>query len=163
MKCYNCGQADMQASEGTYEYDLTGLPYAIVLAGVPLERCPACGEEAITVPDPEGLHRAIALTIVAADRPLLGAEVRFLRKLLDKSAADLAGLMGVDVKTLSRWENGRQKIGRVAERLLRLLVHSRLAPKVVSFPEEVFPQLRDKGQPRAVKLVASPKGWEQAA
>ena len=163
MKCYQCGRAELRRETGVHEYEMSGLPYPVILIGVPIERCPACGEEAVTIPDPEGLHRLLALTIVEADRPILGGEIRFLRKLLDKSAENLASLMGIDVKTLSRWENGRQKMGPVAERLLRLLVHQKLVPAAATFAEEVFPQLPGKGEARPVKFSASESGWKQAA
>ena len=163
MKCYQCGKAELRDERGVYEYDLAGLPYTVILVGVPIEQCPACGEEAVTIPDPEGLHRLMALGIVEAERPLLGGEVRFLRKLLDKSATDMAALMGVDAKTLSRWENGRQKMGKVAERLLRLLVHQKLAPEAATFAEDVFPRLHERGEAGPVKYSTSEVGWAQAA
>ena len=163
MKCYQCGQAELQVETGVYEYDLAGLPYPVVLVGVPIERCLVCGEEAVTIPDPEGLHRLMALGIVEAKRSLLGGEIRFLRKLLDKSATDMAALMGVDAKTLSRWENGRQKMGKVAERLLRLLVHQKLAPEAATFAEDVFPRLHERDEAGPVKYSTSEVGWAQAA
>ncbi|MBI4818735.1 MAG: type II toxin-antitoxin system MqsA family antitoxin [Deltaproteobacteria bacterium] len=163
MKCYNCGQAELRAQRGVYEYDLAGLPYPIVLVGVPFDVCPACGERAVTIPDPEGLHRLLALHIVEADRPLLGQELRFLRKFLGKSAEDMTALLGVDTKTLSRWENGRQKMGKVAERLLRLLVHQKLVPEASTFAEDVFPGLQEEGEAVAVTFTASEGGWKEAA
>lgn len=163
MKCYKCGKAEFRAEVGVHEYRSAGLPYPVVLVGVPLERCPACGEEVVTIPNPEGLHRLLALNIVEMQRPLLPQEVRFLRKLLDKSAADMAMLMGVDAKTLSRWEHGRQKMGKVAERLLRLMVHQRLAPEAANFAEEMFPHLHEDGEAGPVRFMSSSTGWLQAA
>jgi putative zinc finger/helix-turn-helix YgiT family protein len=163
MRCYQCGKADLEPHVGIYEYDLARLPYPVLLVGIPMEKCPVCGEEVVTIPDPEGLHRAIALSIIKADRPILPDEVRFLRRVLDKSADDLAALVGIDVKTLSRWENGRQKIGKIADRFLRLLVHRRLAPDVAGFAEELFPTLPDEGEAQAVRLFTSPSGWQRAA
>ena len=87
-----------------------------MLANVPVRECPACGEKALAIPDAEGLHRALCQRVVRANRALLGQEVRFLRKYLGWSAEYLAAVMGVDPKTLSRWENGRQKIGPMADR-----------------------------------------------
>ncbi len=139
------------------------MPYPVILVGVAIERCPECGEEAVTIPDPEELHRQIALSIIGGERPIIGAEIRFLRKLLDKSAADMADMMGVDSKTLSRWENSRQKMGKVAERLLRLLVHQQLVSGAVTFAAEVFPRISDEGEPRPVRLTASKAGWEKDA
>ena len=165
MKCYKCGKAELRKEPGVYEYDLAGLPYPVVLVDIPIERCPACGEEVVTIPDPEGLHKHLALYIVGRDDPILPEEIRFLRKLLDKSAVELSTLIGVDAKTLSRWENGKQKMGTVAERLLRLLVHRKLAPRASRFAEEVFPGLHDQPpvEPHPVKFNRSGNSWQEAA
>ena len=163
MKCHSCGQAEMHTGIGTHEYRAAGLPYPVVLVGVGLETCPACGEQVVTIPNPEALHHQLALGIVQMERPMLAQEVRFLRKLLDRSSEEMAALMGVDAKTLSRWENGRQKMGKVAERLLRLMVHQRLAPKAAGFAESVFPKLRELGAATAVRFATSSTGWRQAA
>ena len=79
MKCYNCGRADFVKEDGIYDYRASGLPYPVVLVGVPLEKCPSCGEEVVTIPDPEGLHSRLGLLIVESNRPLLHQEIRFLR------------------------------------------------------------------------------------
>lgn len=163
MKCYECGKAEMEGVRGVHNYEASLLPYPVILVGVPIERCPACGEEMVTISDAEGLHRLLALNIVEADRSILPQEIRFLRKLIDKSADDMADLMGVDAKTLSRWENGKQKVGTVAERLLRLLIHHKLAPEAATFAEDVFPRLHEEGEARPVTFNASDGGWSQAA
>ncbi|MEK6609191.1 MAG: type II TA system antitoxin MqsA family protein [Myxococcota bacterium] len=165
MKCHKCGKADLVKDIEIFEYGQANLPYKVMLVGVPVKRCPACRERVVTIPDPDGLHRALCLHMVEGSRTLHPAEIRFLRKYLDKSAEEWAAVMGVDKKTLSRWENGRQKMGPVAERLLRLLVHQQLRPDAGSFSEEMFPKLRDErgGPPASVKLASSPRGWRQAA
>ena len=164
-KCYKCRKADMVNETGVFEYKQVNLPYQVLLVGVPIKRCPACGEEVVKIPDPVGLHRALCMHIVAANRPLQGDEIRLLRKHLGKSAGALAALMGVDSKTLSRWENGKQKMGPVAERLLRLVVRQHLSPDAGAFSDDLFPRLVDKpgGEPPPVKLTSSGSGWQQAA
>jgi putative zinc finger/helix-turn-helix YgiT family protein len=163
MRCYTCKKADLVPTRGTHDYAESGLPYPVRLVGVPVEECPACGERLVTIPNPEALHRALALGIVEANRPLLGAELRFLRKLLDLGAADFAALVGVDSKTLSRWENGRQAMGKVAERLVRLLVHARLRPDAADFADKLFPRLRSEGGPEPATFEADDGGWRAAA
>ena len=163
-RCYACGKAEMTDIVGVHEYDLAALPYRVSLVGVPILRCPECGEEAVTIPDPEGLHAALSLHITEVERTLLPEEIRFLRRFLDLKADELADVMGVDVKTLSRWENGRQKMGKVAERLLRLIVHHRLRPRATGFPETVFPKLLDEGGVETfnLKLDSTGSGWRRA-
>jgi putative zinc finger/helix-turn-helix YgiT family protein len=164
-KCYECGKADLVAGKGTVEYRQANLPYQVLLVGVPVRRCPSCSEESITVPDPEGLHRALAQHMVGVRRALFPKEIRFLRKYLDWSAEHLAAVMGIDPKTLSRWENGRQKLGPVAERLLRLVVFQRLEADARAFTEEVLPEVGQPApsSPEPVRLASSRKGWREAA
>ena len=167
-KCYNCRQAKMKVRRETYEYDLAGLPYPVVLLNVPVQRCPKCEEHAVTIPDLEGLHLRLALDIVSAPRLLLPEEIRFLRKTMDWTAEEMGRIVGVDVKTISRWENGKQRLGPVAERLLRLIVRD-LEPRPVEWVSTVFSELAAKGPaktrrtPPPVRFKTTAKGWERAA
>ncbi len=118
-----------------------------------------------TIPDPEGLHRALSLHIVHANRALFAQEVRFLRKYLGWSADHLSAVMGVDPKTISRWENGRQKLGPVAERFLRILVLQRLDQDAQASADQVLPTLENTtaNPEEARRMAASRKGWKKAA
>ena len=49
-----------------------------------------------------------------------GSELRFIRKELKLSAKEFAHLLGVDHSTVSRWENGKKRLGRPNDRLVRL-------------------------------------------
>jgi putative zinc finger/helix-turn-helix YgiT family protein len=164
-KCYNCLKANMVARKATIEYKQSGLPYPVMLANVPVRECPACGEQAVTIPDAEGLHRALCLHVVRANRALLGQEVRFLRKYLGWSADHLAAVMGVDPKTLSRWENGRQKLGPMAERFLRILVLQKLEEGAKEFADQVLPTLGHEpaASDESLHMAASRNGWREAA
>lgn len=164
-KCYKCRKAEMVVRKATIEYKQAGLPYPVMLGNVPVRECPACGEKAVTIPDAEGLHRALCLHIVRANRALLGQEVRFLRKYLGWSAEHLSAMMGVDPKTLSRWENGRQKLGPVAERFLRVLVLQKLEEDAKGFADQVLPTLGHEptGMGESLHMATSRNGWREAA
>lgn len=164
-KCYNCRKADMVARKATIEYKQAGLPYPVMLANVPVRECPSCGEQAVTIPDAEGLHRALCLHVVRTNRALLGQEVRFLRKYLSWSAEHLSAVMGVDPKTLSRWENGRQKLGPLAERFLRILVLQMLKEDAKAFADEVLPTLGHEpaAGDESLHMAATRNGWRDAA
>lgn len=165
MKCPECHRAELVNEIGVTEYGEAKLPYTVVLQGVPVQRCPACGEMLASIPDPEGLHEVLCRHIVRVNRALLPGEIRFLRRFLDRSAEDMAALMGVDAKTLSRWENGKQKMGTVAERLIRVIAANHLRIKDRAFPEKLFPELRDEvvAQPDPVRLAQADRGWQEAA
>lgn len=102
---------------------------AIGLPGVRVQtevaRCSKCEEYEVLIPNADGLHRAIARSVLAKTERLSGAEVRFLRKVLGWSGTDFAEHMGTTAETISRWENGTAAIGPQADRLLRLMVMSR--------------------------------------
>ena len=165
MRCPACSQADVVNELGVTEYPEARLPYPVVLQGVPIQRCPACGDVSVSIPDPEGLHEVLCRHIVTVNRALLPGEIRFLRRFLDRDAGAMAALMGVDAKTLSRWENGKQKMGAVAERLLRVIVANHLRVKDRGFPEKLFPALRDEvvARPEALTLTQAERGWREAA
>ena len=72
----------------------------------------------------KGLHRAIGKWLVSTRKRLTGSEVRYLRHELELSQVVLANLLGVNERTVIRWENDRSKPSTgnpAAERTLRLL------------------------------------------
>jgi transcriptional regulator with XRE-family HTH domain len=115
-----------------YEEDGLGLPYSVVLVDAAEEEI---DEETgtrigISIPDLEGLIATLAVARSFVPVQLDGAEVRFLRRALGKSAKELAGDLGVDAATFSRWENGRAAVGEWADKQLRMFI-------ALTFPEQV--------------------------
>lgn len=113
----------MQSERVNHRYVESGLPN-VVLVGVELSRCPQCGEQAISIPHIEELHKTLAMELVHERTRLAPYEIRFLRKWLGFSGVDFARHMGVEPATVSRWESTEKPkpMGPVAERLLRMLV-----------------------------------------
>ena len=155
MKCDACGDPMISAREN-YSYTASGLPY-VTLIGVEVRRCKACGEHEVVLPKIEQLHRAIALAVVGKRPRLTGAEIRFLRKYLGWSGADFAKHMGVTPESVSRWENERDQMGAVADRLLRLMVVTR-AP-VSEYPLDTLAELEDEASPVRLRVEAARGGW----
>ncbi|MBI4918218.1 MAG: type II toxin-antitoxin system MqsA family antitoxin [Acidobacteria bacterium] len=122
MKCTEC-RGTMKTKRENYRYAASGLP--VTLAGVKVSRCSKCGAHEVAIPRIEELHRVIALAVISKSGRLAAPEIRFLRKFLDWSGAELARHVGVDVATVSRWENGQQPMGPIADRLLRMIVGCR--------------------------------------
>lgn len=100
----------------------------VMLCGIEVSTCPSCGEEEIAIPNIEGLHRELARLLAGKPSRLTGREVRFLRKVMGWSGRSFALLIGVTPETVSRWENDKEPIGPVAERLLRVLVTQKVQP-----------------------------------
>jgi transcriptional regulator with XRE-family HTH domain len=104
-----------------YEEDGLGLPYPVVLVDAAEEEVDeATGERVgISIPDLEGLVTTVAIARSFYPLQLEGAEVRFLRRVLGKSAKELAADLSVDAATFSRWENGKAAVGEWADKQIR--------------------------------------------
>lgn len=120
MECMECG-GKMETRRENHRYTACGLPN-VVLVGVEIPRCTACGTWELVLPRMEELHRTLALTLVKKRSRLTPQEVRFLRKSLGFSGASFAKRMHVAPETVSKWETGKQDMGWGAEMSLRLMV-----------------------------------------
>jgi putative transcriptional regulator len=123
MKCVACG-ATMKTVRENHNYKESGLP-GVTLVDLEVSRCEACGEREVKIPAIEQLHSLIARSIVLKPARLVPEEVRFLRKHLGLSQADLSARFGVTVETISRWENGKVPLSEMADRFLRFWAATR--------------------------------------
>lgn len=98
--------------------DMGGLVVKILNAVV-VQRCSACHEEMIGIPDMPGLARAAALARAQSPERLSGKEVRFIRRALDMSQKEFAEKMDLSAEYVSRWENDHKGIGGASEKLVR--------------------------------------------
>lgn len=101
-----------------YHYTESGLNNIWLVNGYRKEKTPyGIG---VVIEEQESLNRAIAFRIVN-DRPhMSGAEFRFVRKELDMSQANLAGIMGKDSQSVARWEK-KGRVPKMADRMLRFI------------------------------------------
>lgn len=161
MKCRECG-GELSTARETVKYDASGLP--VTLVNVDVRRCRGCGDWQLVLPRLEELHRVIAMAVIRKPTPLVGAEIRFLRKHMGWSGADFAKHMGCSAETVSRWENDRLAMGSTADRLLRTMVA--LAERATDYSLDVLksiaPEKRAKPlKPKPLKVGLSAKsGWE---
>lgn len=155
MKCINCGHAMTTKRENA---PYTALPGA-VLVGVPVSRCPSCGEHEVAIPAIDELNRVLASAVIRKRGRLVGGEVRFLRSFLGYSASDFAKLIGSDPATVSRWESDKQPIGHHTDLLLRAMVA--LDRKVDEYPIAAFAEVKAATAKRA-KYAFKPtaKKWK---
>lgn len=75
----------------------------------------------VSIEDVDGLHRVIARHLVHHKPRLAGKEFRFLRTELDMSQAKLAQMLGTTDQAVARWERGRSRVPKMAERFLRAI------------------------------------------
>ena len=126
-KCINCGAA-AKSRRQAYRYEESGLPN-LVLEGVAVTKCAACGESAVAIPRLARIHTAIARALLTSPRRLSGPQFRFLRKQLGFSGEELAKYLHTDKTKISKWERDEDPIGPATDRLMRLVVHSLAAGK----------------------------------
>ena len=159
IRCPECND-EMTVARENYSYAESGLPY-VTLVGVEVRRCKACGEQEVVIPKTEQLHRELALAVIGKKARLTGSEIRFLRTYLGWTGADFARQMGVTPESVSRWENEREQMNPVADRLVRLMVVTKAPVSEYSLDELVG--LEDQAAP--VRLRVEPKrgGWMAAA
>ena len=160
MKCPNC-RGEMTSKKGNYLYEESGLRY-VTLQNVVVSNCGQCGEQTVAIPKIEELHRVIAQAIIKKKERLSAEEARFLRKCLGWSGKDFAEHMGVTQETVSRWENGKEPMGPVADRLLRLILAQQ--QPVDSYSVDL---LREVGQANKkqsrMEIIADTAGWRVKA
>ena len=117
LQCSDCGR-EAPVERGIYRFRESGLDN-VVLKGIEIVKCPACGNEDPIIPNLDGLLRVIAVAIVTNRLPLTGAEVRYLRKYLEMSGEQFARMLHTDKSTLSKWETGAVNIGSKSDLLIR--------------------------------------------
>lgn len=108
-------------------YDATrelGLP--VTLAGVVSQD----ETGTIEIPHLDMLLAAVAVARALAPEQLVGAEIRFLRHVLDFTGSEFAEQLDLsDKSVVSRWENGKTRPGGYTEKVIRQLVLNLLGPR----------------------------------
>jgi len=119
-ECTVCG-ALARVVRGNYKFAECGLR-RVVLQGVETVHCAKCGNEEVAIPRLNELMRALALAVVKQPFRLQGEDVKFLRKYLNMTQAEFAGLLDIHKTNLSKWENNEDRIGDQSDRLIRTVV-----------------------------------------
>jgi len=126
-RCFECGEK-LRLQKGTVEYPESGLDN-VRLVDVPIWRC-SNGHDEVEIPGVDELHSLLAETVIRKRAPLVGSEVRFLRKRLEMTAQQFATRLAMTPVHLSRIENGRSKLMPQIDLLVRLFCEHALAAKL---------------------------------
>jgi putative zinc finger/helix-turn-helix YgiT family protein len=124
MLCSKC-EIEMKKIKTDYEYTESGLQN-VVLKGISAYECSKCKEVNPIISKVKEIHRIIAHKLLTKDSLLTGKEIVYLRKEMKIRAKDLAQILGVTKVTVSRWENGKERISPVCDRLIRFLYGNRI-------------------------------------
>ncbi len=133
-----------------YEDRSLGLPYPVVLCdGVEEEINDETGERVgISIPRLDDLVATVAIARILRPLQLDGAEVRFVRRIIGRSAKDFPAGLHMAPETCSRWENGKQTVGERANKQVRLAAIVVLREKVALVNADVEAVVNMRIQPR---------------
>ena len=113
------------SAKRSYHYTESGLSN-VYLLGIDVYECADCSAERPLIPRMKELHEVIASTLIDKPAPLLGEEIRYLRKWMGLQSAKLARWVGVTPEFISNVEHGRKNLGTPADRLIRLLANCKV-------------------------------------
>lgn len=116
---------------------LLGVENVTLVNAVTEETCEKCGKSKIHIPDLPGLVTAVALTRVKLPFKLNHREIKFVRKVMDLSAKEMADHLKVTPETLSRWENEKMPMTEQAEMFFRLIAIALLSDKAEAVDPEM--------------------------
>ena len=103
-----------------YHYEECGLSDVWLIDGFKIVDDEEYGE-LVSIASVNELHKTIGLYLINEKPELNGEEIRFLRKELNLSQKNLAGILSVNESTVRNWESDRVEIGKPAELVLRAL------------------------------------------
>lgn len=109
-------------------YDGCGLSNVFLLNGFDTEDGPYGA--LVAIHNVEGLHAAIADSLVDKKGPLTGSEFRFLRRFLELSQKACGEWFNVDAQTVANWEK-HDNVDQNAANLLRGIVRQHTGGNVV--------------------------------
>jgi DNA-binding transcriptional regulator YiaG len=167
-RCTDCGEPQTVARKET-QYPESGLNN-VRLFNVPVWTC-INGHEEVEIPAVTELHELLAHMVIRKPAPLVGPEVRFLRRRVGLTAKDFAPRIGLTPVRLSQLENNHTGIHKRADLLIRLSVAALIAARDSKpFPNDLahfvdqLEQAWDIGSHclRHNELAAPDHEWEEA-
>lgn len=157
-----CGGEKFERHVGSFKDKMLGLP-GLTLLGVQIQTCKTCGEEYVSIPRVEQLHKLVVSRIVGKRGRLTGPEIRYLRKYIGWSGTDFARHFGVQPETVSRWENDKDLMGPVADRLLRVAVTWKKPIASYQIENLLDTIQNDRAEPLRIRVKQKGNDWTTAA
>lgn len=103
-----------------YHYTDCGLPNVWLVNGFKVHDTPY--GKGVAIENLQGLHECIAIELVYSNKPLNGAEFRFLRLELDMSQRQLGSVFGKTEQTIANWEKRLDKsVPKYADLIMRAM------------------------------------------
>jgi putative zinc finger/helix-turn-helix YgiT family protein len=161
IKCDVCGKGKFRRKK-VARHDVSSLVglEGVALIGAPALVCSSCGAVMLEGGALDEATEALTLMLVEQGDPLTAGEVRYLRRVLEMTQAELAERIGLHRTTVARWEIGEVPIGQAESMALRALVAMQLVaerPNLAKEPAAKFarPGVARATPPYEIKLGAA--------
>lgn len=139
-------------AEDQFRYTASGLDN-VYLVGLP-RIADRAGDETITIPHINQLHRLLRREVAEKDTGLDHKEIRFLRSELGLTQAQLAQHVHKDTQTIGRWERGETPIDGSSEAVLRAMALEDLGGERIAIRELTLKSVQSTAS-HAYKIDAS--------
>lgn len=142
-----------------YHYTECGLDDVYLLSGYEIEQTPH--GEGVSIRNVDQLHMTIGCFLATKKKVLSGNELRFLRKEMDLTQAELGNLVGLSDQQVARWEKDEYEIPGAADTLTRLYYLDHIK-KVPANMRELIETLKNMDEQRRAKLIFedTKQGWK---
>lgn len=120
------------------------------------------GNETVTIPGINQLHKVICEGIVCHDNSINGEELRFLRSEMGMTQAELATFLHCAPLTVGRWERGEVEIGGSNEALIRMLAIEKLELQIEKSVSQISAASIPSAQFQSIDIKHSDLGYSLA-
>ena len=150
-----------EAAKVPFHYTGCGLDDIWLISGYSVEEVD--GDQAVTIRNLEGLHKAIGKSLAVRKKVLSGKETRFLRRQMELSQSELARLVGCDAQQIARYEKGENKMPGPTGRLVRILYREHVGGnipvrEILNALDELDSRMNDRQT-----FQETAEGWKEAA
>lgn len=142
-----------------FRYKGCGLDNVFLVNGYRITESVA-GEKGIYIEDIEGLHKAIAHSIVDDPSPLDAQTFRFLRKELGMSQRNFGELLDLTEGAVSLWERARQPVPQAAQIFVRALVKEKCSGNAELMKTIERLNSLDREERKQIQLEKTNDHWE---
>ncbi|MBL4615898.1 MAG: hypothetical protein JKY27_13655 [Magnetovibrio sp.] len=122
------------------------------------------GEEVYGIQNVNGLHKAIASSIVTYSAAMSGKQLRFLRTEMGFTQAEVGKMVHKEALTVGRWEREECPIDTNADTIIRLVAIERLSLKPELSVEDLAGLSVQKAAPHVIDIDGEdPKNYRPLA
>lgn len=118
--------------------------------------------DAVSIHNIDGLHKAIACSIVKKPGQLTGKEFKFLRIEMDLSQSAIGVLMEKSSQSVAKWEKGQIPLPRLADKAIRDMYLESVGDSPIAGLLSELAKIDRKIHELHIELEETERGWDCA-